>query len=206
MSIVVEHDKRRREILEKTLDVFMDEGFEDVTFQKIADRCGITRTTLYIYFKNKREIFNYSIKQLLQGLEENIIKIRSEKNISLKDQLIKVMLVIIETLERNQRLLTVVLDYLSYLSKGNHDPDYRIRRRTVRLRHILNAMLIEGIRKGEFVSVNLKDANEALYGFLEAAVFRLSILRRSGVGELKQAMTMLVQQLEAGGSTAPQKR
>ena len=58
MSIVVEHEKRRWEILEKALDVFMEEGFEDVTFQKIADRCGITRTTLYIYFKNKREIFN----------------------------------------------------------------------------------------------------------------------------------------------------
>ena len=54
MSIVVAHEKRRAEILEKTLDVFVDEGFEDVTFQKIADRCGITRTTLYIYFKNKK--------------------------------------------------------------------------------------------------------------------------------------------------------
>ena len=54
MAIVVEHDKRKHEILEKSLEVFIEEGYEDVTFQKIADRCGITRTTLYIYFKNKR--------------------------------------------------------------------------------------------------------------------------------------------------------
>ena len=53
MAIVVEHDKRRREILEKSLDVFAKDGYEDVTFQKITDRCGITRTTLYFYFKNK---------------------------------------------------------------------------------------------------------------------------------------------------------
>ena len=46
MSIVVEHDKRRKEILEKALAVFMDDGFEDATFQRIADRCHITRTTL----------------------------------------------------------------------------------------------------------------------------------------------------------------
>ena len=57
MAIIVEHEKRKRKILEKALDVFVEEGYEDVTFQKIADRCGITRTTLYIYFKNKREIF-----------------------------------------------------------------------------------------------------------------------------------------------------
>ena len=70
MAIVVEHDKRRHEILEKALDVFIDEGYEDVTFQKIADRCGITRTTLYIYFKNKREIFLWSIKQLTAAIEQ----------------------------------------------------------------------------------------------------------------------------------------
>ena len=62
MAILVEHDKRKQEILEKALDVFINEGYEDVTFQKIADRCGITRTTLYIYFNNKREIFLWSIK------------------------------------------------------------------------------------------------------------------------------------------------
>jgi len=198
MSIIVEHEKRRHEILEKALDVFMDEGFEDVTFQKIADRCGITRTTLYIYFKNKREIFNYSIKQLLQGLEDNLTKIRSEKILSCRDQLIKVMSEIIDTLEGNQRLLKVILNYLSYLTKGDHDPDYRVRRRTVRLRHILNSILIEGIRAGEFAQMNVKEANEALYGFLEAAVFRLSILHRNTVGELKQAMTMIVRQFSAG--------
>ena len=57
MAVQVEHDKRKQEILEKALDLFVEEGYEDVTFQKISDRCGITRTTLYIYFKNKREIF-----------------------------------------------------------------------------------------------------------------------------------------------------
>ena len=33
MAIVVEHDKRRHDILERSLDVFATEGFEDTTFQ-----------------------------------------------------------------------------------------------------------------------------------------------------------------------------
>ena len=68
MAIIVEHEKRRHEILDKALEVFVDEGYEDATFQKIADKCGITRTTLYIYFKNKKEIFLWSIKQLTEKL------------------------------------------------------------------------------------------------------------------------------------------
>ena len=69
MGIVVDHEQRKTVILKKALDVIIEEGYEDATFQKIADRCGITRTTLYIYFKNKREIFLWSIKKLTEGLE-----------------------------------------------------------------------------------------------------------------------------------------
>ena len=193
MSIVVEHEKRRREILEKALDVFMEEGFEDATFQKIADRCGITRTTLYIYFKNKRDIFNFSIKQLLSSLENDITAIGSETDLSHTEKLTRVMSVIIERLEENQRLLSVVMNYLIYIAKSDYDPAYRVRRRTVRLRHILTTMLIEGIKAGDFdSSINVKDANELLYSFLEAAGFRLVVLRHSSVMEIKDAMKLAI--------------
>jgi hypothetical protein len=102
------------------------------------------------------------------------------------------MTVIFEKLEENRQLLTVVLDYLFYLSKSDYDPDYRVRRRTVRMRHILASMIIEGIRDGEFAKISVKDAAAALYGFLESAVFRLTVLRRSEVAELKEAAVLTV--------------
>ena len=34
MAIVVEHEKRKREILEKAMELFCRDGYEDVTFQK----------------------------------------------------------------------------------------------------------------------------------------------------------------------------
>ena len=143
MSIVVEHDKRRYEILGKALDVFVDEGFEDATFQKIADRCGITRTTLYIYFKNKKDIFNFSIKQLLFKVEEGLRQIQADKTMNSVEKITRVLLDILKLLEQNQQLLSVTLDYLRHLSKNEGDPEIRVRRRTLRLRHILASMVIE---------------------------------------------------------------
>ena len=193
MSIIVEHEKRRYEILEKALDVFMDEGFEDATFQKIADKCGITRTTLYIYFKNKREIFNFSIKQFLSVLEATITEIRKTKELSHTEKLIQVMTVIIVRLEENRRLLSVVMNYL-FVSKSDYDPNDRVRRRTVRMRRLLASMLIEGIKDGEFTpGLNLKDANELVYSFIEAAIFRMAVLRHNSVEELKDAIKLAVQ-------------
>ena len=104
MSIVVEHEKRRKKILEKSLDVFVERGFENATFQKIADYCGITRTTLYIYFKNKKEIFNYSIKLLLTKVEEDIQQIRSDDSLDCVEKITKILLVIFKRLEENRRL------------------------------------------------------------------------------------------------------
>jgi AcrR family transcriptional regulator len=196
MSIVVEHEKRRREILEKALDVFMEEGFEDVTFQKIADRCNITRTTLYIYFKNKKEIFTYSIKQLLGVMEENLHRVRKNKNLNCADKLIRVLSFIIDRLEENRRLLSVILNYLLHRAGGGSNPDYRVRRLTIRLRHILATMMIEGIRAGEIYPVNIRAADDLLYGLIESAIFRLVILKHSSAAELKQAAETAIRRLQ----------
>jgi len=195
MSIVVEHEKRRKKILEKALHVFVDEGFEDTTFQKIADYCGITRTTLYTYFKNKKEIFNYSIKQLLAKAEEDIQHIRRDALLGSIEKLTKIFLDIFRLLEENRRLLSVLLDYLLYLSKSNVDPDERVRRRTLKLRHILVSIMIEGVKSGEFKTINMKTANEYLYSLIEAAIFRLVILQRKTVGDLRKAASFAIKQL-----------
>jgi AcrR family transcriptional regulator len=194
MSIIVEHEKRRGEILEKALDVFTDEGFEDATFQKIADRCGITRTTLYIYFKNKKDIFNYSIKQLLSEVEKDINRIRRDDTLNSVDKIIKVISDIIDKLEMNRRILRVILDYLLYISRSDPDPDNKVRRRTLRLRHILATMVIEGIRRGEITPVNVRQADDLLYGLIESAIFRLVVLNRQSAEEMKQAVAQMLRQ------------
>jgi len=195
MAVAVEHEKRRKKILEKALTVFTEDGFEDTTFQKIADRCGITRTILYLYFKNKREIFIYSIKQLLSIVEENINAIRSDKSLNSTEKIINVLMEIINHFEQNKQLLSISLDYLLHISKSNIDPEVRVRRRTIRLRHILSSLVIEGVKSGELKKVSGKTAYVYLYGYIEAAIFQLTVLKRNDLSELKETIVFAVQQL-----------
>jgi AcrR family transcriptional regulator len=196
MSIVIEHEKRRREILEKVLDVFVAEGYENTTFQKIADHCGITRTTLYIYFKNKKEIFNYSIKLLLTKVEEDIKLIRSDTSLNNIEKITKVLLDIFRHLEENRRLLSVILDYLLHVA-GSLNPEQRIRRRTLKLRHILASLVIEGVKSGELKTINIKTTDDYLYSFIEAAIFRLVVLQKKTVGDLRKTAVFAVKQFTA---------
>ncbi len=192
MGIVVDHEKRKKAILKKALDVFVDEGYEDATFQKIANKCGITRTTLYIYFKNKREIFLWSIKQLTEGLESAIqgVIVDTQKNYS--EKLTGLMECIFNECLENRELFGVVLAYLIQVKKSGKDPNAKVRRRIVRLRHLLSTILIAGKKAGEFKNINVKAANELFYSLIESAVFKLAILDQKEISEMNYSIQLAV--------------
>jgi AcrR family transcriptional regulator len=198
MAIVVEHEKRRKQILQKALDVFVNEGFENATYQKIADRCKITRTTLYLYFRNRREIFNYSIKQLLGEVEAELLRMRKDTQLSYPEKLKKTILFVLDKLEENSKLLSVILDYLLYLSKSASSPemiDNRVRRRTIRLRHILATMVINGIKAGEIKKIDIRVAGDLFYGLIETAIFHLAVLKKSSAEDIKNTVKLVLKQL-----------
>lgn len=195
MAIVVEHDKRKHEILQKSLDVFIDEGYEDATFQKIADRCGITRTTLYIYFKNKYEIFLGSIKELLKEIEVELTEVVINNNLSSKDALLSIVSILLDSCQKNKKLFNVLLNYLLQIKKSGVDPNERVLRRVIRIRHLMSTIVINGIRNGEFKKVNIKGVNEMLYALMEAAVFRISVMDQENVDDIKTALFVAVESL-----------
>jgi len=192
MAIVVEHEKRRFEILEKALDIFTEEGYEDATFQKIADRCGITRTTLYLYFKNKREIFVWSIKQLTDSVEVSLREMMTRDNVAYPECLEVVMHTIVDRCTDNRQLFNVVLTYLLQAQKTGKDPDSRVKRRTIRLRHLLSQIIIAGKNAGHFKDINVRDANEMFYGLIESTIFRIAILGREESEESKAAISLAI--------------
>ena len=192
MAIVVEHDKRRREILEKSLDVFAKDGYEDVTFQKIADRCGITRTTLYFYFKNKRDIFLAALKQLLSEMEIEIRNLVSDESISAEETLRKVMMIIVGYCEQNINMFSVLLVYLIQLKKAGVDTDERVRRRVVKLRHLMTTVIIRGIKNNEFGVTDVHQINELLYGIVEAAIFRVAILNQTDISKIRTTINLAI--------------
>ena len=193
MAIVVEHDKRRHDILERSLDVFATEGYEDPTFQKIADSCGVTRTTLYIYFDNKKDIFIGSLKQILIAMEMDLNAIIDDTSLSNHDALYKMAMCIIDYCEQNLKLFNVLHSYLLGLKKANENPQEKIHRRIIRLRHLLSTVIIRGIKSGEFKKdLNVHSVVELIYILVESSIFRIAVLEAKDLAEIRKAVAPVI--------------
>lgn len=198
MPLVVEHDKRRKEILEKAFDIFIEEGFENVTLQMIASECGITRTLLYSYFKNKQDIFSYSIKQLTDEVEKRISAYSKDPLLNSIEALKKTVDCVLDTCSANYKLFYVLLPYLLNFNKESEDYTVRIRHRIIKLRHILSYIIINGIKKGEIKNDKVKEINDTLYTLIEGAVLNIAILKQQDVEETKKVASFTIDKITQG--------
>ena len=65
-------DARPEEILAAALDLFVERGFASTRLEDVAARAGVSKGTLYLYFKNKEDLFKAVVRGnivpvLLQG-------------------------------------------------------------------------------------------------------------------------------------------
>ena len=79
MPKIVDHDKRRLEILNSAFSLFAGSGYHGVSVRQIAKSIGMTTGMLYHYFPSKPELFTAlvnvqqkkQIEDFYQFLEEN---------------------------------------------------------------------------------------------------------------------------------------
>jgi AcrR family transcriptional regulator len=82
MPKIVDHEERKREIVRSALLLFSQQGYHNTSFSDIASACGLSRTNVYNYFKNKDEIFHYAVGELLNSIGRNMELIIQQKDLS----------------------------------------------------------------------------------------------------------------------------
>ena len=62
MSIQARKEKEKEALRQKILaaarELFVDEGYENVSMRKVARKIEYSPTTIYLYFKNKAELLD----------------------------------------------------------------------------------------------------------------------------------------------------
>ena len=175
MTITVDHHQRRIQILTKAFALFAEEGYAGVTYQKVADRCGLSRTAIYKYFQNKEEMFLYAIKLATSNLNTLIENTLRHHEGSPLEKLVRILRITVRLLADNRIFLTVILDYV--LTQKQHGKDVRrqVRRHTFGMKHLVAQLLRQADAAGELKPCQIETAAHHLYGMLESFVLNLTV-------------------------------
>jgi AcrR family transcriptional regulator len=68
----------RQEILDAASELFVRDGYENVSMRRIADRIEYSPTTIYIYFKDKAELLEQVCRETFARLVERLSKIMEQ--------------------------------------------------------------------------------------------------------------------------------
>lgn len=78
-------EQRRIEIIEAAIEVFGEYGFHKGKVEKIAEKAGIGKGTVYEYFSSKKEIFQQMLRYVFETYMEEAQKATLEKD-NVKDK------------------------------------------------------------------------------------------------------------------------
>ncbi|BDZ71779.1 TetR/AcrR family transcriptional regulator [Methanobacterium petrolearium] len=68
---------RRKNIIDTAEELFFKRGYENITMADIAEGAELARSTLYLYFKNKKEIYlaiSFRSTELLNKMLKKIMR------------------------------------------------------------------------------------------------------------------------------------
>ena len=77
-------DRRRSEILDAAKRLFLSGEYATVTIDDIADSAAFSRATIYLYFKNKQEVYTgvlmRDLDRMISGLTDSLVRTDSVRN------------------------------------------------------------------------------------------------------------------------------
>lgn len=193
MAIIVNHEERRREILRKSLRLFADTGYGEVTFQRIADRCGLARTALYKYFHHKNQIFDGAVTIATNELVGKYREILAHPG-TYRHKLEAVIAEVFKILFSHRDLLLVIVEYTLAIKRSGKSLRWVVTRHTRGLKAALCYLLLKGIRTGEFApAMDVRATTEVLYAIIESTVLRLTL---TDDAEMEKQMAIVQQVLD----------
>ncbi len=191
MRNAIDHHERRDLILARSLQLFAEQGYHSVTYQKIADRCGLSRTILYKYFPDKREIFDEAILRVTSQMDADY-RLILQAGGPVPDLLARMMDKTFDTLLEQRLLLNVILDYLIHLKRSGERTIRRITKHTYKVRRLLFSLLLRGMASGELRPMEVRAAVNALYGMLEAFIFQMTVTERLDAAKSKATARLVI--------------
>jgi AcrR family transcriptional regulator len=197
MPKIVDYEARRREIADKAVSVMVRDGIQETSLGKVADLCGLGRTTLYQYFSNIDEVVVFTLEDVFGRLDRETAAVYDDPRLGATDKLLRLM----EFLERvavlDKPKMILVLDFLLHPNRKAPQIDFDVQEHVRRLRAGLEQLLVMGIESGELKPMNPLSMAFTLFSFIEAATVHSALYDNISLESTLSDIRLLIDGLKA---------
>lgn len=183
MPKVVDFEEKKREIAHKALYVFAYEGFHKTTLAQIATLCQIGRTTIYQYFKNKDEIFSYSLDQSFDLIRLDLKAALESPGLSSLDAIREIIRRALRAFREEQRVLLLLLEHALRIMREDTALASRIRGQISAVEEAFASLLRRGVRTGELRPLPVGAVAKLLQNLVLATVLRFAADDKLGLDQ-----------------------
>ena len=183
--------QKKKYIIEKAREIFIEKGFVAVTMKDIVEACDISRGGLYLYFPDTDAVFQEVMKLEAAESGDSFSGIREDSTVSeilalfFKEQKK-------ELLHMRDTLAAAKYEY--YFFTKTDKKDNLIRSQMQEATKMLEKLIALGIERGEFAQVDPKQVAENIVYMLEG--LKVTALT-SGISEkiIDRELMILMQRL-----------
>lgn len=172
MPKIVDKEERMNMILQKAMEVFSEVGYRESNLTLIAEKCSLSRPTVYLYFKDKKEIYYYAVKKVTSemfALYSRFAFEDGERNEF--ERLEMIIRDLFSKAQNNSQALSNLVEFILSEKRNGVDVYSTIRARTAKLRILIKRLILQGIHHGTFRECDSEEVGDEVFNLVTAECF-----------------------------------
>ena len=161
-------DERKSQIIAAAEDVFTQKGFDEARMDDIAEETGLSKGTLYLYFKSKDDIIIAILDRIFQR-EFKAFEQMDLSTISATEAINLFVDTVSKDIKIMLRLMPIAYEFLA-LAFRNKTVQKALKVYVNRYMDVLVPIIENGIASGEFKEVDPKEVAIAMGAILEGTI------------------------------------
>jgi TetR/AcrR family transcriptional regulator, acrAB operon repressor len=158
LAIIVDKVQKRRDIAHSCTDLILEKGMKKLTVAEVAKTAGVSKGSIYDYFKNKEDIVFEVIRGSIQEYHDELMERINEGDQTTREKIFFLFDFVLNEDGLFNKKHNFYKEYISInLSSDNEDMCQFNKECSAFFNGLLKTFIEEGIKKGELVenSINL---------------------------------------------------
>ncbi|MBZ5762616.1 TetR/AcrR family transcriptional regulator [Rhizobium sp. VS19-DR104.2] len=164
--------RRPKQILDAAFEEFVERGYVATRVEDIAERVGVTKGTIYVYFETKEELFSATINHISTPFEDILTSGRKLEG-NCENRLRTLIEILYDNFLGSRRMRELLRFVIAEGTRFPHVIDENHRRFIEPLISFAQSIIDEGQRNGEFKTGPASTAEVVMSPIMLAMVFRL---------------------------------